>query len=366
MTVSNLPTRSLVKVQYRYLIADLKNNEIISDLPLKGVSYSNILSDVGEFAGTIQINKSTKVFNIKKTVLPGKTAVYVLRNGLPIWGGIIWKISYSAPTRSLRVDANTFESYFYRRFQRQNKSWANADQLQIARDIANQVAGDLGIIVGGGSSPRVRSRSVYKYEYKTIGEELQQLSDLIDGFDWNITLSPAPGNKVTKTLQFFYPDRGATKANTKIAFEYPGSIESFTYTQDAERGATRMWAIGAGESEEQIERSATDISGNWPILEESYSYKTVVNGTTLQSHADSDLRRLRAPVEIVEAIVRANVEPFLGTYAPGDWARFSFQDDFFDPRETKFMRIIGYNVSVADDGIERVRLTLNTEREELA
>src|SRR5690606_6700404 len=201
MTQVPLVSTKLDRVEYRYLISDLRNNEIIGDLPLKNVSYQNKLSDVGEFSGEIQINEDTKLFKTREKVKPGRTCLYVLRNGVPVWGGIIWKTRYSGRARVLEIGASTFESYLYRRFQQNNLKFTNTEQFQIAMSIIGNAFTDVGVIAHIPTVSGIkRDRQLYRYEFKTIGEELEQLGDLINGFDWNVILSPAPGNKVEKRI----------------------------------------------------------------------------------------------------------------------------------------------------------------------
>ena len=47
-----------------------------------------------------------------------------------------------------------------------------------------------------------------------------------------------------------------------------------------------------------------------------------------------------------------------------DWAKFTFADWFFQPSYSQFMRIVEYNVSVDNQGLEEIDFTLNTERDE--
>lgn len=363
MTISS---RTINQVDYKYVVTDLRTNTILGALPFKGVGYSNMLSQNGDFSGRISVNISTKPFNLREVTTPGRTGLYVIRNGLPIWGGIIWKRRYNSSSRSLEIEGATFESYFFKRFNRVTKRWANTDQLQIAREITQSAAADVMITVDNMTSGRRRERSMYAHEFKYIGEELTQLGDLIDGFDWNVIITRGSGLTLNRRLAFFYPERGVGREDTTLSFEYPGSIADSDLSEDADSGANRMWAIGAGDAEEQISAFSQDRAGNWPPLDESRSYKSVNQMPTLQAHANSDLVRLKSPVEVAQISVRADIEPFLGTYNPGDWARFVFRDDYYDPQVAMFMRIIGYNVEVGDNGVELIELTVNTEREELA
>ena len=56
--------------------------------------------------------------------MPGNTALYVVRNGVCVWGGIIWTRSYDVVGRVLQVTASEFTSYFYHR--RFWKTWGHS------------------------------------------------------------------------------------------------------------------------------------------------------------------------------------------------------------------------------------------------
>src|SRR5690606_20771137 len=121
----------------------------------------NMLSQAGEFSGEIQVNWDTREFDLRGNTNPGKTGLYVIRNGQPIWGGIIWKRRYSGPNRTLEVEAASFESYFFKRYNRVTRKWANADQLQIARTITEGAAADVVMSVDNKTSGRTRERAMY-------------------------------------------------------------------------------------------------------------------------------------------------------------------------------------------------------------
>lgn len=100
---------------YKYFTADLLSNEIISEIPFKGVSYERSIKAAGAFSGKIPAIEATSAFNLYETTMPGKTALYVVRNDVCVWGGIIWKRSYNAKEREISVSGSEFTSYFYKR-----------------------------------------------------------------------------------------------------------------------------------------------------------------------------------------------------------------------------------------------------------
>lgn len=369
---------------YRYFLSDIRTNAILDEVEFKGVTYKNILSGIGEFSGTISVNPETSVLNLRGITAPGQTTLYVFRDDVLMWGGIIWKRNFNSDSRTLQVVAKTFESYFYKRLQLTTKYWSSEDQLDIARWLvtSNGSAEDVGVEVSDVVSGKTRERTMFGYEFKTTGIELEQLAALIDGFDWNVNVFQDPDTLETRRrLDFYAPSRGLSREFSTLQFEYPGAVKTFSLSEDAENGGNKIWAIGTGEGTEQVTAFAQDydqLNAGFPLNEETKSYKSVVKPSTLQSHAKADLDRLATPVSVFEVSLRADVEPELGTYSVGDWARFRFNDSYFydsstSPSSDGFIEFVGQNqegsynemaritqieVSIDDAGLENVKLTL--------
>lgn len=106
---------------YRYFTADLLTNEIISEIPLRGVSWERALKGAGRFSGQIPVTEETDSIGLYDVTMPGQTALYVVRNGVCVWGGIIWARDYSLNSKELSISASEFQSYFYHR--KVWKSW---------------------------------------------------------------------------------------------------------------------------------------------------------------------------------------------------------------------------------------------------
>jgi hypothetical protein len=103
-------------VEYRYYLTDLVSNQVIAELPFTGVSYQRLLRKAGSFSGQIPVIEATKNYDLYETTMPGRTGLYILRNGVCVWGGMIWSRKYDESSKTLSVDASEFTSYFYHRF----------------------------------------------------------------------------------------------------------------------------------------------------------------------------------------------------------------------------------------------------------
>jgi hypothetical protein len=102
-------------VEYRYFLTDLLTNSVISEIPFKGVSYQRVNRRAGEFSGDIPFIAATKGLDIYEATMPGRTGLYVMRNQVCVWGGILWSRTYNVESKTLSVSASEFTSYFYHR-----------------------------------------------------------------------------------------------------------------------------------------------------------------------------------------------------------------------------------------------------------
>jgi hypothetical protein len=117
-------------IQYRYYTTDLLTNQILAEIPFKGVSYERALKAAGGFSGQIAVTSETETYDLYDSTMPGNTGLYVVRDGVCVWGGIIWSRSYNVITRTLSVTANEFPSYFQHR--KIWKTWAHDFEVSLA------------------------------------------------------------------------------------------------------------------------------------------------------------------------------------------------------------------------------------------
>lgn len=127
MPLSSQSTIDLV--DYRYFVCDLMTGAVLAEVPFKSVSYTRSLTEPGSFSGDIAVTPETYNLSIYENTLPGKTAVYAVRNGVCVWGGIIWGRTYNLIDKTVSVSAAEFTSYLSRRVVW--KTWNSAYQASI-------------------------------------------------------------------------------------------------------------------------------------------------------------------------------------------------------------------------------------------
>jgi hypothetical protein len=109
------PTTSANAAKYSYYLVDIVTNTALAQIPFEDVSYERSLKQAGQFTGKITTTGQTEDLDLYNSTMPGKTALYVMRNEKCVWGGIVWSRGYDMTGRSLTVSASEFTSYFNRR-----------------------------------------------------------------------------------------------------------------------------------------------------------------------------------------------------------------------------------------------------------
>ena len=100
---------------YRYYLADLKTGAFVMEVPFSSVSWSRKVSASGSFSGTISADPLQDNYDLYDTTMPGRYGLYVVRNGICVWGGIIWGREYDITSKVLKVDGLEMSSYLFHR-----------------------------------------------------------------------------------------------------------------------------------------------------------------------------------------------------------------------------------------------------------
>lgn len=359
---------------YRYLFVDLLSNTIIAELPLTGVGFTQQLNQPGNFQGHLLISGiNTAQFNVDASTIPGKCGLYVDRNGILVWGGVIWGRSYNSTSQELSITAQEWESYFAHRRVNETLSFTNTDQLVIAKTLIEnaqaQPYGDIGVgynTAGQTTSGVLVDRVYYNYELKNVFEAIQDLSRQDDGFDFVIDVSyDLITGLPRKDFNTYYPRSGVayTSGNIDIpVFEFPaGNMVEYEYPEDGSLVANTIYALGAGSNEGKLLATAADtarFAEGWALLENTTNYSDINDQTVLTNLAAAQVIAVSYPPVVLKVVVPAYQNPEFGSYGIGDDCRVIITDNRFPNTLDAIYRIVGLSVQPGEDGPERVTLTL--------
>jgi hypothetical protein len=375
---------------YTYLFCDLRTDTLLAELPLSGVKYSFELNGIGKLTGTIPYNDETLPLDPETASQPGRTAVYVDRDGVLVWGGIIWTRDRAKGGKA--IQAAEFLSYFQRRYVKKTLSTDTSllidpsyvdvggqrlysDQMHVVwslmRYARDQPGGNIGLDLNplaGAAHGISRTTTFFGYERPEIYKAITDLASADDGFDFGVELgwTSAANNEPPRRYRrarTWYPRRGRTAAESGLVFSKGGgfgSIIDYDWPEDGTSLVTEMSGLGAGRGEARIVKTASAddlIASGWPLLEGVATYDGVVDEAQVQALANADLEaRSKSDVQPTFEVA-ADVDPAFGSYQVGDEALFVIDPEPDSPRGREgVLRIVSIE-NTSTNGPERVRLT---------
>lgn len=375
---------------YTYLFCDLMTDTVLAELPLSDVTYSTELNGIGTLRATIPYTDETAPLDPETASQPGRTAVYVDRDGVIVWGGIIWTRQPNSGA-SKEIQAAEFLSYYQRRYIKTTLSTDTSLILNTGYVPAGQrLYGDQKYIAWAlltyanaqsGGNPRInvdaltapahgisRQLTYFGFERPEVYKSLAELAAADDGFDFGIEVgwtSSANNQAPTRyrRVKAWYPRRGRTADASGLVFVKGGqgaSILSYDWPEDGTAAATEVSALGAGTGEAKVSAVVQDtdrLASGWPLLETVTTYDGVIEQAQLTGLANAELTaRGQAQVQPVFE-VSADTDPAFGSYSVGDEALFIIDPEPITPAgRSSVLRIVGIETTAAR-GPERVRLT---------
>ena len=356
---------------YRYLFADTLTDQVLAELPLTGVSFSRELNTAGTFQGTMMLSDSREdVYEVASNTVPGRTSVYVDRDGVLLWGGILWGRSYESQSQSIQFQAREFESYFERRRILTTYSASTTEQFTVAEALVNQIqglgSGSLGIsVVRNPTNSGISVTKIYNgFEQKPLSEALYELSRAENGFDWNIDVAYNSSGVITKTLHLDYPRRGrawSSSSTTIPVLEFPGNVVEYKYPEEGGSIANVMLGVGAGNGETKLlstQTDATQLANGWPRLEQSVSMTDYQIQALLDQITLGKLDAQKNPIVVIECVTEAWADPVIGSFIQGDDVRLRITDARFPDTLDVTRRVSKYVVQPGEAGPERVTWSL--------
>lgn len=301
-----------------------------------------------------------------------RTVIWMYRDGQPIDGFIVWARPKRISSTVIDISAASLLSYFGARILSWTPSYNAVDQLTLARNIiglatpASHIFGFLNNTTNLSGVLRDRNPLAFGYERKSIGQLLDDLAAVENGFEFSIDASlindlPVP------TFRPSYPKRGRPISETGFLLlrsgDRSGNIIDYGLDEDGTQIVTTVHGVGAGEGWDMLTTTQVNtdlLNRGWPLLETVIAHKDVTVRSTLDSHARAELKRRARTAETGPWDLRVNPDDpsvTFGSWTVGDEARVVIEDDERFPvgpnGENGFdqtLRIVGQRVVVSDDG----------------
>lgn len=240
--------------------------------------------------------------------------------------------------------------------------WDNTEQAVIGMELINQTqirpGGALGIGPGVGSSTGV-SRDRTEYEAgDVIGQRLQELSEVIDGFDWDIT----PATPTLLQLDIWYPMRGLDRS---VVLEYGGLLSGVNRNVDTSKYAngvqlTGQTPEGGDEPPARVVREAADL-GSRPEGRWDATFGTsIVTDASLAERGDWQLDEAQVVRPSYTVTLKPGAWRGPGHIWLGDPVRLVIMSGRL--RVDSILRVFEIDVRILDDGSEVVQMTIGAPK----
>lgn len=375
--------------EYTYRFADLLSDADVAELELSNVRFDRRIITPGAFSGSITVTNSDMANQVKK-VVPAKTVVHVYRDA-DIWGTyIIWQVRVRSSSRSgvqVEFQGASLESFFYRRLLDLDQTYNDVDQFDIARDLVSIAqtgwmpypnAPQLGII----SNPAVmsgvlRDRSYYITDAATVGQRLEELANVDNGFEYMIN-TYVDSDAGLRVREFVLAEQLGSE-NIDVTFSYPGSIDSYEIQMDATAAATAFWTRGDSIQDDvtadaralmTLEPALAEewLDAGFPHLDRVIDYSTVIELSTLEAYAQwwKDNRAGVFSIPII-SINTTDIATLITPSSLGTEAQFTILDEYFTlvggvPEFSSVHRIVGIEVTPPQRGnTESIRFVISTD-----
>lgn len=366
--------------KYQYIFEDTLTQQKLGKIPLYGVNMSNFLNTAsqanryGQFTGTFRADlPDYTVQELLLCTIPGRTNVWVERDGVLIWGGILTTRTYQSQALAYELQAQTFDGYAEGLYIQQDQSYTD-DPVNIICDLWNywQTVPDSNIHLQIPSNI-----TPYTSITQTVtGSQFTATSDVFStciqaGAEYRIDISYDVNGKRTAKLVLGRWDQpqasnatiGTPVAQDNSSLRYPGEISSYYYSESGTSAGTIGLAIGSASGSTTItsvKQNDQYIGAGWPLYGQKFNWSNITDQATLDAIL-SEYLNLVAPPYATPTFTQNSADGF-GTFALGDYIYIVLNDQFRWPDQpfATHYRVVGWSLSPAgSNGTENFNWTID-------
>jgi len=358
---------------YRILIGDLVTNSIYEELTVTRLSFSHVLNGPGKCDISTSPNPQSSALADKikaSNIQPGRGVIYIEKDGVIVWAGILWEVFVVYPAHRLRLIGEGFWSYFRRRIVRNTVTFTDRDQHYIAKSLIDTAIAETGGSIAGLSTAATNvtsgvevSRTYYDYNRSQVSTLIENLADRQNGFDfgftseWDKTTSP---NSVSNGFQCYYPKKGTIN---ETVLDIDSNLTRIQWQQKGQKFTNKVYMVGAGTGVDSLLTELTDISSisdGYPLLEHKLAKKEISSTATLTEYNEQELQQRKRVYELLTVETNPkSPETRVGAFTTGDIVTVRASRGYLDL--DKYYRIMAYDVYLnQDSNDERISIQLST------
>ena len=356
--------------RYRYILEDTLTRVKLASIPMYGVTMKKYLAtwgqsnNLGEFTGTFRAD--TKGFDVQELLdatTPGRTNLWVERDGTLIWGGITTTRTYQSESFTYQMYANSFDSFMTGQFLTTDQASFADDPRNLIINLWNYVQGlancNLGLV-----TPALVTNQAPLLTYSWTGTDNNPISDEIDaavkaGAEYRIDTAYANGIR-TATLRVGRWDQpvpgftlGTPQGALDVAFKYPGPISNYWYSESGPQSLTQALGIGSANGASTPRGNVSNalaLAAGWPNFGIKFNWSNVTDQTTLINMLNQALIQFAPPFVTATLKLDASISAF-GQFELGDYVRCVIVDPYRFPKAplVNDYRVVGWALTPPTD-----------------
>jgi hypothetical protein len=370
---------------YRYYAFDINTNTKLAELPCRAVTFDSRLNDSGSFSGTLDLQAPGVSAQVQSILSyegnPFK--LYVDKDGSIVWAGEVWTGTYAKSSGALDLGGKELLDHFAQRTAVADYSSATYPAgvdpalliAQVINDAQNAALSGPGssiglqVVASASGLPAVvpgYPLAQHSIVLNIVADMIQVVSPGAGGVDVSLSsVWDANGNPID-TLRVWSPRVGRAAGATGLILNLDDAID-YSWPTDATQAGNTLTITGAGNGNAtpQTVVNAPSVPvgglGQAPRLDKVLSYPSVQTQSQVSLMANGLAQQYGRPLTTPTVTVRAEdpSQP-LGSWIVGDDVRvYTPGNDRFPGGKDEFWRIVQQEVTVPDEGVATVKLTLN-------
>jgi len=354
--------------RWSYLFEDHVLGFVVAhDVDLVDVQIEDSLDGRGSLRAKLPLASS---YATNEVVAEGRRAVYALRDGVIVWGGLLWDAPVSIGSESFELTADHWLDYWSHRDIWHSRAFVATEQFDIystlvadAQNPVDDLAGnppDLGISVVWHAASgvfRTIEDQYLDHQKPNLGNALSALAVMENGFDASMEYELG-AETITKRIRLHHPRKGTTfPEGSAPHFEFEIDPSPTSKTNVIRAGVARSarsmaWRVrGWGEGADALRLRSqvidTAAGGGYPPLDASPDWSTASTQDNLNERTREHVAKVNHPVRLPLIEVDLNASPQWGSYGLGDTIRADI-----DNRAASYSgnaRIIGWRINPGND-----------------
>ncbi|AZS09773.1 minor tail protein [Arthrobacter phage TattModd] len=348
----------VVEDSYRVFVGDVRTGRVNATIPVSDFKWGIRLNAAGPVTATIRTaSEEARFLDLRNLTLTKKQFLGVSYGETILECGPIWKRSFDPKSYALSLQAQGLWSIFDRRknvpgaalraigdparvapalasYKVQGKHLGSIAREIVRRSIQdNPYGGDLPVSLPADIAG-IHEREYFGYNLGWIGDDLRELTGVQGGPDLRFRPRFKAGDP---SMVEWVLEHGKVDILQQSGpdWKWDASVEKtpvaeYGIEQDGSGMADFAWSPGSGQEEAMpvaTARNLTLLRAGYPWTETEQGNSQEENFSLLQGLANRTISDHVLPWDAWSMIVKANGNPKLGSYLPGDWAKVRTPND---------------------------------------